>query len=238
MGQPHAQIFLGPGDFALDDIPTGRYVSNIMTQALAKTKLLDAALQVIRSKGYSATTVDDICGAAGVSKGAFFHHFKGKEELAIAATGHWNEMTGEFFAQAPYQKITDPRERVLAYIDFRAAILQGELPDYTCLLGTMVQETFEAHPAIRDACNRGISLHAHTIAKMLAEAKALYAPDANWKPESLALYTQAAIQGAFILAKAKGGSKIAKECIAYLRNHLEFLLGATHTPKPSAKKRR
>jgi TetR/AcrR family transcriptional regulator, transcriptional repressor for nem operon len=190
----------------------------------SKTKLLDAALQVIRTKGYTATTVDDICHAAGVTKGSFFHHFKGKEELAIEATQHWTQVTGELFANAPYQQVVDPRARVLAYIDFRAAILQGALPDFTCLLGTMVQETFETHPAIRDACNVGITAHAQTIAKDIEQAKALYAPKADWSAESLALYTQAAIQGAFILAKAQGGPEIAAQCIGHLRRYVEGLL--------------
>ena len=70
----------------------------------SKTKLLDAALQVFRTKGYSATTVDDICHAAGVTKGSFFHHFTGKEELAIESTRHWTEVTGGLFATAPYQQ--------------------------------------------------------------------------------------------------------------------------------------
>jgi TetR/AcrR family transcriptional regulator, transcriptional repressor for nem operon len=152
----------------------------------SKTKLLDAALQVIRSKGYSATTVDDVCAAAGVTKGSFFHHFKGKEELAIVATQHWTQVTGQLFASAPYQQVADPRERILAYIDFRAAILQGELPDFTCLLGTMVQETFQTHPAIRLACNVGINSHAQTLVSTIDAAKALYAPDADWTAESLA----------------------------------------------------
>ena len=82
--------------------------------ANSRSKLLDAALQVIRTKGYVATTVDDICAIAGVTKGSFFHHFKSKEDLALATVDHWNVMTGGFFAQAPYQQINDPRERVLA----------------------------------------------------------------------------------------------------------------------------
>lgn len=192
----------------------------------SKTKLLDAALQVFRTKGYSATTVDDICHAAGVTKGSFFHHFKGKEELAIESTRHWTEMTGGLFATAPYQQITDPRERVLAYIDFRAAILQGNLPDFTCLLGTMVQETFETHRAIADACWIGIDTHAQTVAKDIEEARALYAPEADWTAESLAHYTQAALQGAFILAKAQGGAAIASKCVAHLHHYVEMLLGA------------
>ncbi len=190
----------------------------------SRSKLLDAALHVIRTKGYVATTVDDICAAASLTKGSFFHHFKSKEELALAAVDHWNVMTGGLFAQAAYQQVRDPRDRVLAYIDFRAEILQGELPDFTCLLGTLVQEIFETHPRIRDACNGGIASHAHTVAIDIALAKAQYAPDATWDPETVALYTQAVIQGAFILAKAQGSATIAAQCIEQLRNHVKTLL--------------
>jgi TetR/AcrR family transcriptional regulator, transcriptional repressor for nem operon len=197
---------------------------------LTRTSLLDAALKVIRSKGYSATTVDDICAAAGVTKGSFFHHFANKEELAIEATRYWNEMTGGLFANAPYQQVPDPRERILAYIDFRAQIVQGDLADVTCLLGTMVQETYDSHPAIRAACREGIENHARTLVPMIAQAKALYAPDADWNAENLALYTQAALQGAFIVAKAQGNSEIAVKFIAHLRDYVQGLL----TPQQQA----
>ena len=200
----------------------------------SKTKLLDAALQVFRTKGYTATTVDDICQTAGVTKGSFFHHFKGKEELAIESTKYWTEVTSGLFATAPYQQIADPRERVLAYINFRAQILQGNLTDFTCLLGTMVQETFETHPAIRDACWIGIDTHAQTIAKDIAEARALYAPEADWTAESLAHYTQAALQGAFILAKAQGGAAIAAQCVAHLRRYVALVLNNPDLSKITA----
>ncbi len=135
-------------------------------------------------------------------------------------------MTGGLFAQSAYQTLPDPRDRVLAYIDLRAELLQGELPDFTCLLGTMVQETFDTHPRVRDACNAGIASHAHTVAVHLAAAKAQYAADADWDPEMVALYTQAVIQGAFILAKAQGSAAIAAQCIAQLRTYIATLLGA------------
>jgi TetR/AcrR family transcriptional repressor of nem operon len=189
----------------------------------SKTKLLDASLQVIRARGYAATTIDDICQVAGLTKGSFFHHFKSKEELALAAAGHFAAMADELFAQAPYRALPDPLDRVLGYIDFRKAILQGRLPQVTCLLGTMVQETFETHPAIRDVCETHISAHAAGVARDIAEAKARYAPCASFSPESLGLYTQAVIQGAFILAKAKNGSEIAGECIDHLRRYVEML---------------
>ena len=112
----------------------------------AKNKILEAALSVIRTKGYAATTVDNLCAGAGVTKGAFFHHFDSKEVLAIAAADHWSEMNGALFAEAPYHDHVDPLDRVLGYIDFRKALLTGELPKFTCLVGTMVQETYEAIP--------------------------------------------------------------------------------------------
>jgi len=208
------------------------------TSQNSKSKLLGAALQVIRAKGYTATTIDDICAAASLTKGSFFHHFKSKEDLALAAVDHWNTMTGGMFAHADYHRIKDPRDRVLAYLDLRATILQGELPDFTCLLGTMVQETFETHPRIRDACHAGISSHAQTVAIDIAAAKARYAPDAKWDAGSLALYTQAVIQGAFILAKAQGSAEIAAQCIGHLRCYVEGLLtpGSPFSKKPLKEK--
>ena len=204
----------------------------------SRTRLLDAATQVIRAKGYTATTVDDICHAAGVTKGSFFHHFKGKEESVLAAVQRWNDVTGALFGSAPYRRIADPRERVLAYLDLRTSLLQGDAADYTCLLGTLVQEAHATLPAIRAACEQGIALHAATVAGDLAAAKALYAPAADWRPETLALYTQASIQGAFILAKAQGGPQVAADCIAHLRRYLECLLGTPPRARRAAAARR
>jgi TetR/AcrR family transcriptional repressor of nem operon len=187
----------------------------------SKTKFLDAALHVIRAKGYTATRIEDVCEAAGLTKGSFFHHFDTKEDLAIAAAGHFAAMADGVFATAPYQRAADPLDRLLGYVDFRIAILQGALPDFTCLLGTMVQETYQTHPAIRAACDKHLSAHAAALARDIAQARARHAPKARWSAEGLAIFTQAAIQGAFVLAKAKQGPEVAAECLRHLRRYLE-----------------
>ncbi len=46
---------------------------------------------------------------------------------------------------------------------------------------------------------------------------------ADWTPASLALHTQAVLQGAFILAKAKGGPAVAEESVDHLRRYIELL---------------
>lgn len=189
----------------------------------SKTRILDAALQVIRSKGYSATRIEDVCEVAGLTKGSFFHHFDSKEELAIAAAEYWSEITSSLFASAPYHAPSNPVDRILAYVDFRKALLQGDLPQFTCLIGTMTQEVYDTHPAIREACERSISSHAATLIPDIQAAIEQNGIKADWTAESLALFTQATIQGAFIVAKAKHGAAAAADAIDHLRRYLELL---------------
>jgi TetR/AcrR family transcriptional regulator, transcriptional repressor for nem operon len=199
----------------------------------SKTKLLDAALTVIRAKGYAATRVEDICEAAGLTKGSFFHHFKSKEEFAIAAAEHWSAVTGGLFAAAPYHDHADPGDRLLAYAEFRKGLLQGELPEFTCFAGTMVQEVYATHPTIRDACGASIAGHAATLVADIEATRQQSGVAGDWSAESLALFAQAVLQGAFILAKAKQDPEVAAGCIEHLRRYLEFLFH-----RPQAKEER
>lgn len=198
-------------------------MSETTAKPSAKLKLLEAALALIRTKGYAATTVDELCLAAGVTKGAFFHHFKSKDALGVAAADHWSETTAAMFADAPYHDLADPLDRVLAYVAFRKTLLQGDVPDFTCLVGTMVQEIYETNPAIRDACDRSISSHAATLEADIEAAMRERGMQPDWTPKSLALHTQAVLQGAFILAKAKGGAAIAADSVDHLIRYVEML---------------
>ncbi len=189
-----------------------------------RERILKTALGVIRQRGLADTSIADLCGAAGVTKGAFFHHFSSKEELAVAATRYWTQFTGAAFSSAPFNEYEDPLDRLIGYVDFRAEIIKGRsLPEFSCLLGTMVQEIYESQPPVREACNIGIDAHAATVAQLVADAKAAHAPKASWSVESLALHTQAVIQGAFILAKAKSDPQIAIDSIIHLRRYIELL---------------
>jgi TetR/AcrR family transcriptional regulator, transcriptional repressor for nem operon len=196
----------------------------------SRTRILDASLYVIRAKGYSAARVEDICEAAGLTKGSFFHHFSSKEDLALAAAEHFSAFAESIFSAAPYHDPADPLDRLLGYVDFRKAIIQGELPEYTCLLGTMVQETYETHPAIRKACDRCMGAHAATLVADIEAAVEKYGLSPEWTVESLAYYTQAVIQGAFILAKAQQSSHIAVSCLDHLHRYLQLLFTCPNSP--------
>jgi TetR/AcrR family transcriptional regulator, transcriptional repressor for nem operon len=194
----------------------------------SRTKLIRAAQTMIRRKGYAATTVDDICQQAEVTKGSFFHHFKGKEELVLSAIADWNDFTGEIFATADYAHLEDPRARVLGYIDFRIKIVDLPVSEFTCLLGTLVQEVYETSPALREAAEGGMSGHVAMLMHDIEAARLRNAPDANWTSESVGYFIQSVLQGAFIFAKARGDADVVRASLAHLKHYLELLLPIRH----------
>ncbi len=198
---------------------------NSQTSPPSRLKILEAATDVVRAKGYAAATVDDLCAAAGVTKGSFFHHFKSKEEMVLAAVAHWGAWTDGIFADAPYAAAQDPRDRLFGYLDFRRDLLDRAVPQFTCLMGTLVQETYDTHPQVRAACDRGMSSHVAMLARDIEAARRLYAPDAAWTAESVGYFIQAVLQGSFIFAKAKQDAAVARANLAHLRRYLESLLG-------------
>jgi len=193
------------------------------TSGGARRKLLNAAVSIIRKKGYAATSVEELCAWAGVTKGAFFHHFPSKDSLAVAAANYWSDTSHALFAAAPYHQFADPLDRILGYLDFRRAILVGDVADFTCLAGTMLQEAYRTHPDIRAACDETIAGHAAQLESDIADAMKRYHLRAPWTAESLALHTQAVLQGAFILAKAKGSAALVEASIDHLRCYIELL---------------
>jgi TetR/AcrR family transcriptional regulator, transcriptional repressor for nem operon len=189
----------------------------------SKAKLIDAAMNVVRAKGFTATRVDDICEAAGLTKGSFFHHFNSKEDLALAAAETWGTNAQALFAAAPYKALDDPRERLLGYVDFRKRLLQGALPEFTCFAGTTVQEVFLTHPAIRDACAQTIRDHIDVLEADIADVMRSYEVAQKFSARSLATYMQTVVQGAFVLAKAEGSRAVAAESLDHLRRYIELL---------------
>ena len=192
----------------------------------ARGRLLEAGIKLVREQGFAATSVDQLCQAAGVTKGAFFHHFASKEALGVALAEYWSASTGAFFAGAPFHHLPDPADRVLGYIDLRIALLTGPVESFSCVAGTMVQEAFLSSDAIRAACRDSINGNARAIEPDLAAALDRIGAK-GVTAAGLARHIQAVIQGAFVLAKAEGGdgaARLAREQLAHLRRYFEMLL--------------
>lgn len=188
----------------------------------ARERLLRAALDLIRAQGFAGTSVDQLCHAAGVTKGAFFHHFPSKEALGVAAAEYWSQTTAAAFASASYHGHDDPLDRILAYVDLRRRFIAGDIAGFTCLAGTLAQEVYRAHPAIRQACAESIFGHAATLEPDLAAAMSARGVS-GCSAASLAAHMQAVLQGAFILAKAADDPSAAVDSVDHLERYLLLL---------------
>ena len=225
-----------PSNLLLTLIPTSWYVTGkriIMVEAKAlpdtRTKLLDAALLVIRTKGYAGTSVDDLCQEAGVTKGAFFHHFKSKEDMAVAAAAHFGAMAEGLFSQAGLPHACRSAGAAAGLCGFP----QGAFFRARCRSSPACSAPWCRRLTKRTRQSR--RRRTVTSANMRQRLRPTFplswrraAVPATWTAASLALYTQAVIQGAFILAKAKGGPQVAVDCLNHLSCHLKLLFN--HKP--------
>jgi TetR/AcrR family transcriptional regulator, transcriptional repressor for nem operon len=192
-----------------------------------RNRMIAAATQLVRRQGFAATSVDEICRAAGMTKGAFFHHFASKDALAIAAADAWTAMAEQRIFTAPdWVRIADPLQRILAHIEFRLAMLDGPVEDFTCFVGTVVQEGYLSSPAIRAACDASITAYAERLAEDIQAAIDAYGVTDDVTALSLAFHIQAVLQGAFILAKARNDPSLARESVAHLQRYVCALFDA------------
>jgi TetR/AcrR family transcriptional regulator, transcriptional repressor for nem operon len=193
--------------------------------SLTRKKLLDAAEELMLSKGYTATSVDEVCESAGLTKGSFFHYFEGKEHLGRVLAERFFSARQQMFASAPFRQKQDPLERVFGYVDFLIQMTRTPTAARGCLLGTFVQELSDTHPSIRSVCATCFEAQANKLKQDLDEARAKYAPQARWDTQSLAEHLIAVIQGAIILAKARQDHKVFEQSLVHFKEYLTSLFG-------------
>jgi TetR/AcrR family transcriptional regulator, transcriptional repressor for nem operon len=202
-----------------------------------KRRLVDAGIGLMRTNGFNATSLDDICQAAGVTKGGFFHYFKSKDEVAKAAVTEFTQERARIFREAPFRRLADPLERVLGRLDFAIESARAGRLTKGCLIGTLAQELAFTHPDMRSICRESLQQVAEDFEKDLSEAKAAYAPKASFEPKKLASLYVAATQGSLILAKTSESNKVTADNLAQLRDFIELLFASARvsSDKKSAK---
>lgn len=191
-----------------------------------KRKIVDAGIGLMRRCGYNATTVDNICASAGVTKGGFFHYFKSKDELAQAALDHFREGKVKEYENAAFQNSAQPLDRVFGRLDFvKETSGDNQHPTKGCLFGMFAQELAFTNPAFRSACHGFFSKIADDFAKDLAAAKAAHVPQANFDPHRLATLYVAIVQGSLMMAKVAGSNEVLEANIEQFRSYLQDLFG-------------
>jgi len=191
-----------------------------------KRKLVDAGVMLMRAQGFHATSLDEICSNAGVTKGGFFHYFKSKDELAMAALNRFQEGRATAYAEASFRALPDPLDRIFGRMDF-AEESSGGTGGMTkgCLIGMLAQELSFTNAGLRNACQEMFLRAAQDVEHDLAEAKALHAPKADFDPKKLALFYVSLFQGSSLMAKSSASNSVLVDNIEQFRAYLESLFG-------------
>jgi TetR/AcrR family transcriptional repressor of nem operon len=185
--------------------------------------LVAAATARFLSQGFAATGVEEICSLAGVTKGALFHHFEAKEDLALEALSAWTTAGFRAYSAAPFLKAETAVERVLGYVDFTIDLSRHS--PIGCLIGTLAQETSASHPALRERCAGAFREWSRGLSSMLDDAQHEAHGARIFDSQSVANHFVAVFEGAQLLAKATQSKTVVREHLGHFRAYVASLLG-------------
>ena len=171
---------------------------------LKNDTLLEKGMEILWSKGYNATSINDIVDAAGVPKGSFYFYFKSKEDFTIKAI---EKYFGTMFPPALevlQNKSVSPRQRILDFYEFRSQVLKDELNcKMGCMACNLASEMAEHNEAIRKAIEVKTQLVNAHITEAVEEAQEYGEIDKTLNAADLVAFLEDAGKGAMVTMKER-----------------------------------
>lgn len=195
-------------------------VSSLPTTS-TRSKLVSAMRELSLTKGYEATRVDEVISLAGVSKGSFYHHFKSKEELALAALeSYFQDLTTAFLDY----EVPDGSayEKLFAFFDHAERVAYGSFLANGCLMGVYTVDLAASNERVRAKLDEQFRALEHVVFEMIeAAADELGVQVPAWP---LAVQFEAILEGSLLLAKAHGDPTVLGTSIALFADGLRLRL--------------
>lgn len=139
----------------------------------AKERLLDTGSQLMHERGYTAVGVSELCSAAGIKKGSFYHFFPSKLELALEIIDRFAAASSDLFKTLE-QPGKPPLQRLADYADgvhqFHLQSRQACGKVLGCPLGNLALEMSNQEPALRQRLRKIFEGNADSFAQLLTEA--------------------------------------------------------------------
>lgn len=184
-------------------------------------ELLEKGMEILWSKGYNATSVNDIVQAAGVPKGSFYFYFDSKEDFAVKALETYFQRH-----YTPAKKILDdtsksPKQRLLEFYEFRCAVLKNELDcKMGCLACNLGTEMAEHSEKIRAAIVTKENVIQSEIAAVVKEAQEKGEIDGSLDPIGVVSFFEDAGKGAMTSMKEVKSAYPIDNYMAMLRKFM------------------
>lgn len=192
-----------------------------------KERILDAAQISVLEKGFSATSLDDIIKAAGLTKGAFFHHFKSKGDLAhklverfatndFALFDEWDRRA-EALSDDPYQAL------ILFLKLFEEWLNDLSEPFSGCLFAVYVYESSIFDSNVNEFVRQSLGHWQSYYKKKFEAVFAVRKPKLDVTPDELAETVVSILEGAFILARSYEQPELITRQSKLFRGYLKLL---------------
>ncbi|HEX6924808.1 MAG TPA: TetR/AcrR family transcriptional regulator [Longimicrobiaceae bacterium] len=194
-----------------------------------RTGILDSAHALVMEQGFAATSVDAIVERAGVTKGAFFHHFPSKNALAHTLVERYAELDERQLRntlERAERLARDPLDQLLLFAGFLEEYWEAHEPPATgCLFASCLYEAQLFDEQTHGIIRRAILSWREALADKLREAIRLHPPRLPIDPESIADLVTVLFEGAFIVSRSTGESSTVAAQLRHFRNYLELLFG-------------
>lgn len=195
-----------------------------------REKILDGARELILKRGYSGMKIDHVLEHVGITKGAFFHHFKTKDELAKALLRRYAGQDALIYAEtrAQAEKLSDdPLQQILIFIRLFEDMFSGLTePDPGCLLASYVYELQQFDAETRDLLRETFARWRTLLQEKFELIIRKYPPKNPVSPSQLADGFTVVLEGAFITGKAMNEARLVTEQLRLYRNYIELLFAA------------
>jgi TetR/AcrR family transcriptional repressor of nem operon len=183
--------------------------------------ILDAATELMHLKGYQATTLDDVLRESGVGKGNFYYHFKSKEELGYAIL---DQIIASFLERTVEPCFVDGATPRLAQIHcFLDRVLTAQRQRNCvggCALGNLASELSDVHEGFRARLSGVFSAWNERLTVALAEAQATGSVRADCRPEAVAQFLVASLEGAILMTKLTKDIEVMERCVEEMKRYL------------------
>ncbi|MES2736381.1 MAG: TetR/AcrR family transcriptional regulator [Verrucomicrobiota bacterium] len=188
-----------------------------------RQRLVGATLRLMLRQGYAATTVDQICGEAGLTKGSFFHYFASKEAIARAAVDAFAQMGTDLYTPAWSEPGVDPLEQLHRLLDIMITFNQRPDELCVCMVGMMSQELAQVNADMRTACDGHLQDWEGRVTRMLAEAQKIHRPRRPFEPAQVAHFLNSLWQGSMLVGKTRQSPEMVISNIELARDFVNSL---------------
>jgi TetR/AcrR family transcriptional repressor of nem operon len=193
-----------------------------------RERLIQGMQGLILKQGFAATTVDQVCHAAQVTKGAFFHHFAGKDAIAHAALDAWGAMGTRLYSVAWDDPALNPLDQLHRLFDIMISFTRREEP-CTCVVGMMAQELAQSHPELAAVCAKHLDDWTTHVVRLLDGAKKTHPKAQPFDSHRVAWLLNAIWQGSMLIAKTRRTPELIVANLTLARAYIDALFGRTAT---------